>query len=205
MSESDSNSDPTYKDGQDDTQEKAQKSEQSSKRNRKPYFNQQNQKKRLRKQTEKAHSNSNVLLKRYSQLVDEADMSNEDDRKFLKVLVERGWANTEKSEQREHLQRKVDTTCVNDLQNWLSKGLGPKPASFLNHGHEQQVEIIFKVIDASLPKAKEKVFELLSLLSTSLAHCSNFNFLDEFVKFLKVKNVIAAMATFVNNCTEVTW
>ena len=132
-------------------------------------------------------------------------MSNEDDRKFLKVLIECGWANTEKSEQRAQLQRKVDTTCVNDLQNWLSKGLEPKPASFLNHGHEQQVEIIFKVIDASLPKAKEKAFELLSLLSASLAHCSNSKFIEEFVKFLKVKNVLSAMATFVNNSMEVTW
>ena len=76
----------------------------------------------------------------------EAPLSDEEDRKFFLALAERGWVNTEKSEQRDQLQRKVDTTCVNDLQAWIEKGFGPQPKNFLNHGLEQQLEIIFKVI-----------------------------------------------------------
>ena len=87
----------------------------------------------------------------------------------------------------------------------MEKGFGTKPPSFLNHGLEQQVEIIFKVIDANLPKAKDKAFELLSLLSSSLMHCTDFKFIDDFVHLLKVKNFLRYLAPFVSNNKEVTW
>ena len=90
--------------------------------------------------------NSNILMQTFNKLIAEAPLSDEEDRKLFLDLAERGWANTEKSEQRNHLQRKVDTTCVNDLQAWIEKGFGPQPKNFLNHGLEQQLEIIFKVI-----------------------------------------------------------
>ena len=69
-------------------------------------------------------------------MISEADMSCDEDRKLFKTLVKRGWDNTDKSDQRANLQRKVDTTCVNELLEWLENGYGDKPKSFLSHGLE---------------------------------------------------------------------
>ena len=99
----------------------------------------------------------------------------------------------------------MDTTCVNDLIGWIEKGFGPQPQSFLDHGPEQQLEIIFKVINAHFLQVKDKVFEILGLMSSSLSLCTDFKFIDEYLNLLKVKNVLGLMARFVADNKEVTW
>ena len=39
-------------------------------------------------------------------------MSNEDDRSLFQEFGQRAWDTYDKAEQKEHLQRKIDTTCV---------------------------------------------------------------------------------------------
>ena len=99
----------------------------------------------------------------------------------------------------------MDTTCVNDLIGWIEKGFGPQPQSFLDHGPEQQLEIIFKVINAHFLQVKDKVFELLGLMSACLSLCTEFKFIDEYLSMLKVKNVLGTMAHFVKDSKEVNW
>ena len=67
------------------------------------------------------------------------------------------------------------------------------------------LEIIFKVINVHFLQVKDKVFELLGLMRSSLSQCTDFKFLDEYLKMLKVKNVIGSMAQFATHSKEVTW
>ena len=99
----------------------------------------------------------------------------------------------------------MDTTCVNELISWIDKGCGPQPKSFLDHGPEQQLEITFKVINAHFLHVKDKVFEILGLMSSSLSLCTDLKFIDEYLNSLKVKNVLGLMAHFVADNKEVTW
>ena len=84
----------------------------------------------------------------------------------------------------------------------MEMGVGEPPESYLNHGLEQQIEIIFKVIQASPLKFRTKPFEVLTLMRSCLTHCSDFSFIDELNPSLAVKNMIANFGSHVN---EATW
>jgi hypothetical protein len=43
------------------------------------------------------------------------------------------------------------------------------------------------------------------LMSSCLSFCKDFKFLDEYLKMLKVKNMLGSMAQFVNDNKEVNW
>jgi len=45
-------------------------------------------------------------------VIQNADMSNDEDRQLFQEFGFRAWNTYNKSEQKEHLQRKIDTTCV---------------------------------------------------------------------------------------------
>ena len=84
----------------------------------------------------------------------------------------------------------------------MEMGVGEPPESYLNHGLEQQIEIIFKVIQASPLKFRTKPFEVLTLMRSCLTHCSDFSFIDELNPSLAVKNMIGNFGSHVN---EATW
>ena len=87
----------------------------------------------------------------------------------------------------------------------METGVGDKPESFLNHGLEQQIEIIFKVIESCPLKFKQKSFEVLSLMRSCLTYCSDFSFIDELNPALAVKNMIGNFSSHIKSSEEVTW
>ena len=61
------------------------------------------------------------------------------------------------------------------------------------------------MINAHFLQVKGKVFEILGLMRECLSFCNDFKFLDEYLKMLKVKNMLGSMAQFLNDNKEVTW
>ena len=81
----------------------------------------------------------------------------------------------------------------------MEAGVGPQPESFTNHGIEQKIEIIFKVIESSPLKFRTKSFEVLTLMRSCLTHCSDFSFIDDLNPSLAVKNLIGNFGAFVKS------
>ena len=126
-------------------------------------------------------------------------MSNEEDRQLFQDFGPRAWDTYGKDEQKKHLQRKIDTTCVEQLSKWMEMGVEPQPESFLNHGLEQKIEIMFKVIESSPIKFRTKSFEVFTLMRSCLANCSDFSFIDDLNPSLAVKNLIGNFGAFVKS------
>jgi hypothetical protein len=61
------------------------------------------------------------------------------------------------------------------------------------------------VINAHFLQVKDKVFEVLGLMSSCLSFCKDLKFIDEYLKMIKVKHMLGSMAQFVNDNKEVNW
>ena len=80
----------------------------------------------------------NIYLRKYQKLIKDTDMiSDEEDRKLYLEFGERAWATYDVAEQRMHLQRKLSTSCVTNMLNWLQKGIGEPPEDYRIHGPEE--------------------------------------------------------------------
>lgn len=59
------------------------------------------------------------------------------------------------------------------------------------------MEIIFKVVESSPLKFRTKSFEVLRLMRSCLACCSDFSFIDDLNPSLAVKNMIGNFGSYI--------
>ena len=165
---------------------------------------------RGKKRTRMLDRQMDLFEKKFSNMIDNAGFSDEEDRALAYLSIFGGYRHQDVvsiEEKQKHLNRKLNGPYAEKFLEWLTTGERDKllPEEILNHGPEQRVKIIFKAIEHDFDTCEMRNYEILCQLNEVLVNCNDLSFIRIEDVSGSVKDLFDIMGNCVTDPACMTW